>query len=86
LLENAIKHNIITKTKPLHINVCIREGKLQICNNIQMRPHAEDKADVGLRNVRFSYESITVIPMMVTTDDENFTVALPLIKELSRTA
>ncbi|RYD79524.1 MAG: hypothetical protein EOP53_09515 [Sphingobacteriales bacterium] len=86
LLENAIKHNIITKSKPLHINVCINDGKLQICNNIQMRSIAEEKADVGLRNVRTSYESISVLPMQVSTDNDNFTVALPLIKELSRSA
>jgi hypothetical protein len=86
LLENALKHNIITKAKPLHITVYIQDGKLQISNNIQARSEPEEMANVGLNNVRISYESISLMPMQVTTSNDNFTVALPLIRTLSQSA
>lgn len=86
LLENALKHNIITKAKPLHIHVFIKEGKLQISNNIQSRNLPDENPVIGLRTIRSSYESVSVQPMQIIQDDTNFTVALPLLKELSQTA
>ncbi|MGZ5245281.1 MAG: sensor histidine kinase, partial [Bacteroidia bacterium] len=86
LLENALKHNIITKSRPLQINVFIRDGKLQISNNVQARSMPEEKPIIGLKTVRSSYESICVQPMQIIQDDDNFTVSLPLIKELSQSA
>ncbi len=86
LLENALKHNIITKSKPLHIRVFIKDGKLRISNNIQTRVLPEDESVIRLRTVRTSYQSVSEQPLQVTQDEENFMVSLPLIKELSQTA
>ncbi|MGZ5303246.1 MAG: hypothetical protein ACXWDO_03980, partial [Bacteroidia bacterium] len=68
------------------INVFIRDGKLQISNNVQARSMPEEKPIIGLKTVRSSYESICVQPMQIIQDDDNFTVSLPLIKELSQSA
>ena len=56
LIENAIKHNIMSKSEPLTIDVFIdSENFLNIVNNLQERPTQLVSTGVGLKNIQNRY-------------------------------
>ncbi len=79
LMENAIKHNIVSADKPLHIAISALNGSLVVSNNLQMKNQVNECTGIGLENIRNRYKLISEQPVKVTTSDNNFTVAIPLI-------
>jgi len=79
LLENAIKHNGFSDTHPLKINISEEGDSLIIKNNIQHRNNIEDSSGMGLQNINDRYSLLTKKQIEVISEDELFTVKLPLI-------
>jgi hypothetical protein len=79
LMENAIKHNIVSADKPLHIDISTVNGSLIVSNNLQMKNQVNESTGIGLDNIRNRYKLISEEPVHVTTNNNNFTVAIPLI-------
>jgi two-component system LytT family sensor kinase len=79
LMENAIKHNIVSADKPLHIDVFTENGSLVVSNNLQMKKQVSESTGIGLDNIRNRYKLISEKPVKVTESDTNFTVSIPLI-------
>ena len=79
LFENAIKHNIISRKKPLLIEVVVNNGKLMIRNNLQQKEQVMDSTKVGLENIRTRYRFFTEETVDVKEDNEYFAVAIPLL-------
>ena len=79
LMENAIKHNIVSADKPLHIDISTLNGSLLVSNNLQMKNHVNECTGIGLDNIRNRYKLISEKPVNVTSNDNNFTVSIPLI-------
>ena len=79
LMENAIKHNIVSADKPLHIAISAVNGSLVVSNNLQMKNQVNECTGIGLDNIRNRYKLISEQPVKVTTGDNNFTVSIPLI-------
>ncbi len=80
LVENAIKHNIVSKSKPLHIDIYIENGKSVIVkNNLQKKASAEASTKTGLENIRKRYRILGNKEIDVITSASNFMVAVPLI-------
>ncbi|MEQ8241120.1 MAG: hypothetical protein RIA69_18025, partial [Cyclobacteriaceae bacterium] len=78
--ENAIKHNIVSKSKPLHIDVYIENGRsIVVKNNLQLKSALEKSTKTGLTNIknRYAYFGNKQIDIISTT--RNFMVAVPLI-------
>ncbi|HTL10150.1 MAG TPA: histidine kinase [Chitinophagaceae bacterium] len=81
LMENAIKHNVLSKAKPLKVLIAIdNEGRLYMQNNIQPKPPMEDSRQLGLNNIAQRYELITGATIDVMKNETTFTVSLPLIQ------
>lgn len=81
LFENAIKHNIISKSKPLHIQVCTKGDQyLVVKNNIQKKNQIMPSTKVGLENIRNRYRFFTDQQVIIEEKDGQFIVAIPLIK------
>ncbi|HEX3019986.1 MAG TPA: PAS domain S-box protein [Chitinispirillaceae bacterium] len=80
LIENAIKHNIMTKTEPLIINIFIDNGNyLNIINNLQERPSQIVSTGVGLRNIKNRYQLLNnSLPLFEKTGTQ-FIAKIPLI-------
>ena len=72
LVENAIKHNVVSKEKPLIIKT-VEEGSdyLVISNNIQ--------AKTTLENLRERYRLLTSQTIEITNDGVQFRIRIPLI-------
>ena len=80
LVENAIKHNIISKDKPLTIRlVPERDAYLSIENNIQEKSTFEKSTKVGLQNIINRYNFLTPRKIEILNKDHIFSVKIPLL-------
>jgi len=77
--ENAIKHNIITKNKPLSIHVFLENGKIVVKNNLQKKTTVASSTKTGLQNIKNRYSFFTQKEVGVITTLEHFIVTLPLL-------
>lgn len=80
LLENAIKHNVISKAKPLIINVVVKENRLMVDNRIQPKSTQLPSTKVGLANIEKRYALISGESLEINNDGNRFIVSLPLVK------
>lgn len=80
LMENAIKHNIVSSDKPLKIDVFAQNGRLVVTNNLQKKNQVNESTGIGLDNIRNRYKLLGEKKVEVTENGENFTVSIPLIE------
>lgn len=81
LVENAIKHNVLSNKKPLQIIIKANgRDELEISNNIQPKINKEPSSSIGLQNINQRYELITGKKIKVTSNRNEFKVSLPLIE------
>lgn len=81
LVENAIKHNEISKANPLKIIIAISDEKeLIVENNLQPKRNLEETSKTGLTNLAGRYEFLTGKEMVITKNNHYFRVSLPLIE------
>jgi len=80
LVENAVKHNVVSKSQPLIIDIFSMEGnRLAVNNNLQLKRVKLPSNKIGLNNIRSKYELLKQSGYEVLQDAKNFTVVLPLI-------
>ncbi len=79
LLENAVKHNVVTSSKPLYIKVYEENGMLVVDNNLQEKQVVKKSSGVGLQNIQQRYGILTDRQVEITKSDSNFRVKLPLL-------
>lgn len=79
LMENAIKHNIVSAARPLHIRVYIEDGKLVVSNTLQRKHQATESTGIGLNNIRNRYRLLGDQEVEVREEPACFTVYIPLI-------
>ncbi len=87
LFENAIKHNIISSSKPLEVSVFVQKGrKLVVKNKLQKKNQEMSSTKVGLKNIESRYAFFSNDPVEVLVTAEYFIVILPLIKSKIKAA
>ncbi len=80
LVENAIKHNVISVKKPLYIIIASEpEGFLTVRNNLQKKSVDVESSEIGLKNISSRYAYLTNKPVIVTETETEFIVKVPLI-------
>ncbi len=79
LLENAVKHNVVTSSKPLHISVFEQEGMLVVKNNLQEKQVVKKSSGVGLQNIKQRYNILTDREVVIEKTVAEFSVALPML-------
>jgi LytS/YehU family sensor histidine kinase len=80
LVENAVKHNVLSKNKPLVIDIFTTAGnKLVVSNNLQLRTLKAPSNKIGLDNIKAKYELLNQPGFQVLKDQKTFSVVLPLI-------
>lgn len=80
LIENAIKHNVVSRNKPLHIGVNINDDNtLVVSNNMQAKQTIERSTGIGLQNIIKRYSVVSNRDVMISNDSNNFKVSLPLL-------
>ena len=81
LVENAIKHNAVSKESILSINLFIENNRLVIRNNINPKLSREAGTGMGLQNIINRYNILSSDPVLVNNDAQYFTVSLPVLKQ-----
>jgi len=80
MIENAVKHNIISKEKPLNIIIGQKDdSSLYVENNLQLRKNVSGSNHIGLNNLTERYRFLSGKEIMVDRTEETFRVTLPLI-------
>ena len=81
LVENAIKHNILSDDMPLKIEMEIENGFVIVRNNLQKKKTINSgKEPLGLENLIKRYAYLSDASVEVIEADGKFTVKLPVIE------
>jgi sensor histidine kinase YesM len=84
LVENAIKHNVVSQDDPLSIVISNDSQFISVENNIQKKKTMiEPSAGVGLENIQKRYALLTNVPVGITDSGNSFKVTLPMLTQLS---
>jgi sensor histidine kinase YesM len=79
LVENAIKHNVIAKARPLQIELYIEDKYLVVSNNLQRKSSVEHSSRIGLQNIKSRYEYLSNTRVIVEETPETFSVKIPIL-------
>jgi hypothetical protein len=79
LLENTVKHNVVSEQKPLHIRIFLEANYLAIQNDYQKKEVLQERKGVGLQNIINRYGIITDRKVLIIQNSETFTVKIPLL-------
>ena len=83
LLENAVKHNVVSSSKPLTIRIYEQDNYLIIENNINPKQVIGQGTKVGLRNIADRYGLITDKNVIIENNNKIFKVSLPLLIKMN---
>ena len=84
LLENTVKHNVVSEQKPLYIRIFIEGDYLAIQNDYQRKEVLQDRKGVGLQNIINRYGIITNRKVLIEQNEQTFTVKIPVLtKQIS---
>ncbi len=82
LIENAIKHNVVSNLHPLTITITTDKDKntVTVSNHIQPKQQPTNSEGIGLANLIQRYLLLYHVEPTITKTNETFTVTLPLIE------
>lgn len=85
LLENTIKHNVVSEENPLKVTITEENGYLVVSNNFNPKTIMENGTKIGLKNIIDRYHLITLKKVVVEKTNQNFIVKLPLLTQKTKT-
>ena len=83
LVENAVKHNTITKSRPLTVSIYADREWITVSNPVQPKvDDTERGTGIGLKNIDSRYRLLTNRSIEIENDGETFVVKLPLSSDI----
>ena len=79
LVENAVKHNIASDSRPLRIEIKETERTIIIMNGINLRSSVKDSMGIGLENLKQRFLILAQKDVEVRLEGDFFLVELPKI-------
>lgn len=79
LIENAIKHNVISEAQPLVIQLSTYDGYLEVANSVQRKKQIATSNGQGLQNLQQLYGYLSEKPVQIIDDGSIFRVRVPLL-------
>jgi two-component system, LytTR family, sensor kinase len=80
LVENAIKHNVLTAARPLFISVAYADGWIRVGNNLQRKQAEVESAGTGLVNLRERYKALSGDVVRIEETGEVFSVYIKVLE------
>jgi LytS/YehU family sensor histidine kinase len=80
LVENAIKHNVVSKKQPLTVKIDGFEDSIKVSNPIQLKKEAESGEKIGLVNLAERYKLMWKKDITATKTESAFEVIVPLMR------
>ena len=78
-IENAVKHNVISKSRPLQIQLMDSKDYLIIENNLQRKQMGAPTTGHGLKNIKNRYKLLSNLEMVTEESTSGFKLKLPLL-------
>lgn len=83
LVENAIKHNVVSSEKPLTIYITIDDQWVTITNLLQPKlQNSTESTGFGLTSLVTRYQYLSKVKIEIRKEQNTFTVKIPIITEL----
>ncbi|MBQ7771641.1 MAG: histidine kinase [Bacteroidales bacterium] len=79
LIENATKHNAISREHPLIIKISATDGHIKVSNEIIPKISQSPSSGLGLKYMRQQYFDLSGKDIDIQHTDNTFTVTIPLI-------
>ena len=79
LLENTVKHNVVSEQRPLHIRIFVEGDYLAVQNDYQKKEFLQDRQGVGLQNIVNRYGIISNRKVLIAQNEQTFTVKIPIL-------
>ncbi len=79
LVENAIKHNVISDSHKLTVEVEIDQEYCVVSNNIKEKL-AKDSTGIGLTNLRERYKYLSGKKIILLNNESKFEVKIPILE------
>jgi sensor histidine kinase YesM len=80
LVENAVKHNKVLKTEPLHIEIiATNELELRVKNNLQRKTTKVESSHLGLKNISAKFGLFREKEIVIEDTGVSFSVIVPLM-------
>ncbi|WKN41253.1 sensor histidine kinase [Tunicatimonas pelagia] len=80
LLENAVKHNIVSDDQPLRVRIYLENNdSLVIENTLQPKTSHEYSSGLGLKNIQSRYAHLSGREVEIKNGPDKFIVKLPLL-------
>ncbi len=80
VVENAIKHNVVSHLQPLEVEVFVKEETLLVMNKINLKISGESHGGIGLKNIERRYKMLSGLSMVYGAEEDYWIVKLPLLK------
>jgi len=80
LIENAVKHNIVSSSKPLYLKIySTADNEITISNNLQKKSNVMTSNHFGLRNINNRYKLLNEPGIKIHENETSYNVSVPLI-------
>ncbi|GAB4409347.1 MAG: hypothetical protein OHK0053_36160 [Microscillaceae bacterium] len=79
LVENAIKHNVMTLESPLCVEIKSEKDYLKVSNNLQKKSIVATSNKIGLENLKSLYGFLTSENIEIIESRKSFIIKLPFI-------
>ena len=79
LVENAIKHNVISDDHQLVVDLSGEKGYIVVKNNRKEKNRVEPSVGLGLQNIKNRYAILTYEPVEIIKEETFFIVKIPVI-------
>jgi two-component sensor histidine kinase len=84
LLENCIKHNVVSEQNPLHIKIYLQDNYLVVENTLQKKEVLQNRKGVGLQNIVDRYAILTHRNVLIDEKTATFKIKIPILtKQIS---
>jgi LytS/YehU family sensor histidine kinase len=78
LLENCIKHNIVSADLPLKVMISVKDDMIHV-ENVLQRKETGNSTGQGLRNITERYRFFTDKEVVINENKNSFTVSIPML-------
>lgn len=79
LVENAIKHNVISTEAPLRIDIKLANNRITVSNPLKLRSGRNiDSTGWGHQNLKARYEMVTEDPVDIRQTEDAYEVSIPV--------
>ena len=80
LLENAVKHNVVSRAHPLQVQFFRENDYIVVRNNLHKKSNVQNSSGIGLANIEERYRYISGKEVKILETEDIFQVEIPLVK------